>query len=227
MDDWDAEDFEPPPPVIGKEPLKGQWDDEDAEEEEPVAAPPAPARDDDSSAAEASKAKADKAGAEKKKKKKEDDGAPGLDQALADPVAEKLRQQRLVEESDYKATRELFGSQKEARALDDFIPKTEEDFMEYAELIASKITPFQKSYHYSALLKRLLRTLTMSMDAAETKDLTAALTVIQNEKLKAEKDAAGKKKAGAKKKQLHVEKAADDDYRPGAYDAAGDDFDFM
>lgn len=32
------------------------------------------------------------------------------DGPLDDPIAEKLRQQRLVEESDFKATMELFGS---------------------------------------------------------------------------------------------------------------------
>ena len=36
-------------------------------------------------------------------------GAEEGGDALADPVAEKLRQQRLVEEADYKATLELFG----------------------------------------------------------------------------------------------------------------------
>lgn len=29
----DADDFEPPPPVLSKGPLKDQWDDEDKEDE--------------------------------------------------------------------------------------------------------------------------------------------------------------------------------------------------
>ncbi len=43
------------------------------------------------------------------KPKYEDKGAVPDDTPLDDPVAEKLRQQRLVEEADYQATLELFG----------------------------------------------------------------------------------------------------------------------
>jgi hypothetical protein len=51
---------------------------------------------------------------------------------------------RLVEESDFRATKELFGGQnKEERSLEGFIPKTEADYLEYATLVASKVTPFQ------------------------------------------------------------------------------------
>jgi hypothetical protein len=53
---------------------------------------------------------------------------------------------RLVEESDYQHTTELFGAQKSSgggRTLDDFIPKSEDDFLEYAELLAQKLRPFE------------------------------------------------------------------------------------
>eukprot|EP00897_Mesotaenium_endlicherianum_P003287 jgi/Mesen1/2987/ME000176S02019 len=213
-DDWDAEDFEPVLPGVPQEPVKGQWDDEDQEEEvketrgqeEIVAAKPK---------------------AEKKKKKVEDKSNATGTEELLDPIAEKLRRQRLVEEADFKHTKELFGDAA-LKSLDDVTPKSEAEYMEYAELVASKVTAFEKSYHYMAMLKAFLRKATASMDATMAKELSAVATVITNEKLKLEKEAtAGKKKTGAKKKQLIVDKAEDDDYRGGAYADAGDEYDFM
>lgn len=54
---------------------------------------------------------------------------------------------RLVEEADYQHTTELFGGQKSSagRTLEDFIPKSEDDFLEYAELLSQKIRPFEVS----------------------------------------------------------------------------------
>jgi hypothetical protein len=68
------------------------------------------------------------------------------DDRLADPLTEKVWQQRLVEESDYQHTTELSGAQKSSgggHTLDDFIPKSEDDFLEYAELLAQKLRPFE------------------------------------------------------------------------------------
>lgn len=50
---------------------------------------------------------------------------------------------RLVEEADYKATKELFSSRGDEKNLDNFIPKSESDFLEYAELISHKLRPFE------------------------------------------------------------------------------------
>ncbi|VVB08058.1 unnamed protein product [Arabis nemorensis] len=143
-----------------------------------------------------------------------------------DPIAEKLRQQRLVEEADYRATAELFGAKDEEKSLDMFIPKSESDFLEYAEMISHRLKPYEKSYHYIALLKAVMRLSVTNMKAADVKDVASSITAIANEKLKAEKEAAaGKKKTGGKKKQLLLDKP-DDDLVAGPYDAM-DDFDFM
>ncbi|BBN15268.1 translation initiation factor 3 subunit J [Marchantia polymorpha subsp. ruderalis] len=167
----------------------------------------------------------------KPKKKEEKKGkkvAVSLDEGkLTDPLAEKLRQQRLVEEADYQSTTELFGRQKNPdQTLENFIPKSEEDFQDYAELIANKLRPFEKSFHYMTLLKAVMKHAVTSLNAADAKVLASSLTVTANEKLKAEKDASGKKKTGAKKKQLHVDKAEDDGFATGNYDDV-DDYDFM
>nr|CAD1840737.1 unnamed protein product [Ananas comosus var. bracteatus] len=143
-----------------------------------------------------------------------------------DPIAEKLRQQRLVEEADYKSTAELFAKRGDEKSLDNFIPNSESDFLEYAELLSHKIRHYEKSFHYLGLLKAVIRLSMTSLKAADAKDIASSVTAIANEKLKAEKEAnAGKKKLGPKKKQLHVDKV-DDDIVGGAYDAL-DDYDFM
>lgn len=51
----------------------------------------------------------------------------------------------LVEESDFKATKELFGGKKGEKSLDDFIPKTEAEFEEFAEIAAAKMAPYSVS----------------------------------------------------------------------------------
>eukprot|EP01018_Ginkgo_biloba_P013978 Gb_31801 [translate_table: standard] len=219
-DDWESEDFVPIPPVIAKEQPKGTWDDEDASEEEVKES-----WEDEDKAAPAPipvlKPEKKQAASESKPK-----NAKVQDEKLADPVAEKLRQQRLVEEADYQSTTELFGKSSDAKSIDNFIPKSEDDFLEYAELIAHKLRPFEKSFHYMTLLKAVMRHAMTAMKAADAKEVASSVTVIANEKIKAEKEAnAGKKKSAPKKKQLHVDKP-DDDTLVGPYDAI-DDYDFM
>jgi hypothetical protein len=51
---------------------------------------------------------------------------------------------RLVEEADFKSTTELFAKKGgDQKSLDTFIPKSESDFAEYAELIAIKLRPYE------------------------------------------------------------------------------------
>ncbi|KAL0310675.1 UNVERIFIED_CONTAM: hypothetical protein Sangu_2362200 [Sesamum angustifolium] len=223
MEDWEDE---PIPDLTKKETLKSKWDDEDVEdndvkdswedEDEPAPAPkaelPAPEK--------ASKKTAVKS-VEKKGKAVE-----VAKEAPLDPIAEKLRQQRLVEEADYKSTAELFAKKGDEKTLDNFIPKTESDFLEYAELVANKLRPFEKSYHYIGLLKAVMRLSLTSLKGADAKEVASSVTAIANEKIKAEKEAnAGKKKTGGKKKQLHVGKQ-EDDVVADTFDDY-DDYDFM
>eukprot|EP00245_Coleochaete_scutata_P002728 TRINITY_DN13780_c0_g1_i1.p1 TRINITY_DN13780_c0_g1~~TRINITY_DN13780_c0_g1_i1.p1 ORF type:complete len:229 (-),score=89.94 TRINITY_DN13780_c0_g1_i1:852-1538(-) len=226
-DSWEDEDFEPQAPVVAQPVVKGQWDDEDVEEDTAKES-----WEDDEVKPPAAPAPTAKPKVEKKKsgKGKEVVNAPAEDNGkLSDPVAEKLRMQRIVEEADLASTKELFKSEgKESKSLDDFIPKSETDFIEYGRLVAAKITPYQKNFPYMAMLKELLKNVTNDMDSVSVKELSSALTVTLNAKLKAEKDAlGGKKKSGPKKTQLKVDKPDDDDMRlgGGAYD--NDDYDFM
>lgn len=61
---------------------------------------------------------------------------------------------RLVEEADFQNTSELFGGKlKGGPSFEDFIPTSEDDFLEYAELLAQKIRPFEVEYLQSHLLE--------------------------------------------------------------------------
>ncbi|XP_010553865.1 PREDICTED: eukaryotic translation initiation factor 3 subunit J-like [Tarenaya hassleriana] len=221
MDDWEDEKI---PPIAVKAEPKNSWDDEDVDEsdikesweDEDEPAPPPVVK----AAPEKAPKKAAAKGTDKKGKEAE---APKEEQL--DPLAEKLRQQRLVEEADYRSTAELFGKKDEEKDLDTFIPKSESDFLEYAELLSHKLRAFEKSYHYVGLLKAVMRLSLTNVKAADVKDVASSVTAIANEKLKAEKEAAGKKKTGGKKKQLHVDKP-DEDVVVDPYDAL-DDYDFM
>ncbi|KAK6254441.1 Eukaryotic translation initiation factor 3 subunit J - like 1 [Theobroma cacao] len=212
------------PPIFSKEQPKTKWDDEDVDddivkeswedEDEPPQEP----------VVKAPEEKAPKKPESKATVKKEKTAEVAKEEPL-DPVAEKLRQQRLVEEADYRSTAELFAKKGDDKTLDNFIPKSESDFAEYAELISHKLLPYEKSYHYIGLLKAVMRLSITSLKAADAKDIASSITAIANEKLKAEKEATSKKKTGGKKKQLHVDKP-DDDLVVNAYDDV-DDYDFM
>ncbi|KAJ8498405.1 hypothetical protein OPV22_008957 [Ensete ventricosum] len=231
MADWEEEDFEPAAPSLITNKPKSQWDDEDVEDEDvkeswedeevPVQAPKA------EQTVQATASKTGRKVAGKKEKLPEAKTSEISNEVLADPVAEKLRQQRLVEEADYKSTAELFAKKGDEKTLDNFIPKSEDDFLEYAELLSHKIRPYEKSFHYIGLLKAVTRLSMSSLKAADAKEVASSVTAIANEKLKAEKEAnAGKKKQGTKKKQLHVDRAEDDYVTAGGYNDV-DDYDFM
>ncbi|KAJ4788347.1 Eukaryotic translation initiation factor 3 subunit J [Rhynchospora pubera] len=234
MADWEEDDFEPVPPGLKPEPVKSKWEDEEEDdddvkeswedEDEPVKeTKPEPV-------VEKSAPKPSTKGTTKKGKQPElaAKNVEVSNEVLSDPVAEKLRQQRLVEEADFKSAADLFGKKgNDEKTIDNFIPKSESDFLEYAELLSHKIRPFEKSYHYNGLLKAVNRLAMTNMKAADAKEISSSVNAIANEKIKLEKEAqAGKKKTGAKKKQLHIEKADDDFAMSGTYDNA-DDYDFM
>ena len=65
---------------------------------------------------------------------------------------------RLIEESDYKHAKELFGttsSSKEAKSLDEMLPKSEADFVEYAELLASRAVHFEVRFRSATSIHAL------------------------------------------------------------------------
>ncbi|KAB1995065.1 hypothetical protein ERO13_D13G118950v2 [Gossypium hirsutum] len=73
---------------------------------------------------------------------------------------------------------ELFSKKGDDKTLDNFIPKFESDFLEYAELISHKLCPYEKSYHYIVLLKAVMRLSLTSLKAANVKDIASSITTI-------------------------------------------------
>lgn len=203
--DWDDDDYEPPA-INSTLPDPKKFDDEEEEEEEkPAKAAPSKKKD----------------GKGKAKATQE----TVVDETLDDPVAEKLRQQKLVEAADFEAAQELFGDS--GVDLDTFIPKTEKEFTMYAEAIAGKyLRPVMGSAFFAEALKTLLKKATTQMTAAEVKEVESCVVVIRNEKVKAEKPVT--KKKGAKKGQLNLSAGGDlDDINYYQEKAMDDDYDFM
>ncbi|KAB5516755.1 hypothetical protein DKX38_027403 [Salix brachista] len=118
---------------------------------------------------------------------------------------------------DFRSTIELFAKKGDEKSLDSFIPKSESDFLEYAELISHKLRSFevylpcydanfcffdfqqfltwsknihslmQKSYNYIGLLKAIMRLSMTAKRAADAKEVSASVTAIANEKIKLRK----------------------------------------
>ncbi|KAA3455576.1 eukaryotic translation initiation factor 3 subunit J-like [Gossypium australe] len=62
---------------------------------------------------------------------------------------------------------ELFSKKGDDKTLDNFIPKSESDFVKYVELISHKLCLYEKSYHYIELLKAVMRLSFTSLKAAD------------------------------------------------------------
>ncbi|XP_073313907.1 uncharacterized protein [Primulina huaijiensis] len=221
MEDWEDESV---PNLLKKEQLKNNWDDEDLEDDDVKDSWEDDDKPDVAPKAEPTPEKVPKKAAAKLDEKK--GKVVETAKESLDPIEEKFRQQRLVEEADYKSTAELFAKKGDEKTLVNFIPKSESDFSEYAELISHTLRPYEKSYHYIGLLKAVMRLSMTSLKGADAKEVASSVTAIANEKIKAEKEAnAGKKKTTGKKKQLHVGKT-DDEVVVDGYDEY-DDYDFM
>ena len=151
------------------------------------------------------------------------------DVPLDDPVAEKLRRQRLVEQADFVAAKELFGDTGGIN-LDTFLPKSVKEFEDYANAIANKfILGHKDSKNYKMLVKALTKKACEPLSAADSKEVEAFVGVVRVEKTKAEMEAAKAKLAPSKKSLQGSGKGGLsvglDDYQ---YADAGDgDDDFM
>ena len=187
---WDDDDFEVPDLTANKgadvpNAVDDKFADEDAEEEKPaVVAKKKPA-------------------AVAKKKMEIKTSVDYDDGALDDPIAEKLRRQKLVEEADLRAAKELFGGGDEDIALDGFEPKSKSEYEKLGSAISYKyLTSRSESAFYTAGLKALLRVALRDLCAADVKDVEQAIVTIRSDKVKKEKaeaEAAKKAAAGSKK----------------------------
>lgn len=161
------------------------------------------------------------------KKFNEDKGRSTVDEGpLDDPIAEKLRQQRLVEEADFAAAQELFGANID---LDAMQPKSAKDFDDFATALVNKyLAPHAKSAHYKSLVKAVAKAAIKPLDLQQTKDIETAVAGMRSDKVKEKAAADAAKKLAGKKKTLNVGRSGGsaglDDYK---FDDPLDDDDFM
>jgi translation initiation factor 3 subunit J len=186
---WDDDDFEVPDLTANKgaeapNVVDDKFADEDAEEEKPAVVKT-------------------KKPAVAKKKMEIKTSVDYDDGALDDPIAEKLRRQKLVEEADLRAAKELFGGGDEDIALDGFEPKSKSEYEKLGSAISYKyLTSRSESAFYTAGLKALLRVALRDLCAADVKDVEQAIVTIRSDKVKKEKaeaEVAKKAAAGSKK----------------------------
>ncbi|XP_031566450.1 eukaryotic translation initiation factor 3 subunit J-like [Actinia tenebrosa] len=120
-------------------------------------------------------------------------------------IAEKLRQQKLQEESDLLLAVDTFGTTKDeistTNNLDSMNPKTLEEFTEYSKMLVDKLSKMESSALYVQFLDDMLRDLCASLDADDIKKLATTLNLLHSEKVKAQK---GKTKGKGKAKKVNL-----------------------
>jgi len=188
-DDWDADDFVPPPVTI-----KNKWEGED-EVLEVVK--------------EVKEIKIDnKAPSSPKKNKKPDNTKaatappPQVEEPPLDPIAQKIKNQKMVEESDYQHTQDIFLGFEKKRTeqggeldLDKIDPKTEAEFEQLAGELAAKLEIFSSHFQYVNFLKSLVKNLATSLTKVDDcRELSSAINVVINDKLTKAKGKGAKKK---------------------------------
>lgn len=223
-EDWENDDFTPQLPAATAQPV--------AADEEDVAAAKFAGEDEEEEKPQYNVPKPQQAKPGKKKTYEDKDSAPSIqDETLDDPIAEKLRRQRLVEEADLQHAKDLFGSARNSSAggLDSFEPKSLKDHEELARMVAQQyLLPHSKNQHYKTLLKALLKQTCQPVSLQEVKDLETCIAGIKSDKLKEEKAAKDAKKVAGKKKNVNVGSkggsAGLDDYKFDAPLDNADDF---
>ncbi|XP_074650139.1 eukaryotic translation initiation factor 3 subunit J-A-like [Tubulanus polymorphus] len=235
MADWDDEDFEPTaiasqPTVTDKwegedsdDEVKDNWDDDEDEKKQPENGESGP------KAVQVKKKKslkeilAEKEAQKKKtneeRKKQELESKRKL--TPEEMLEEKLRRQKLQEESDLQIAKDAFGvtEKSDKSGIDAMDPTSIEEFDAFETALKNKIIKYENSVCYVGFVDSLIRDITAGMDADDLKKITSSLNAIVNEKQKLLKAQKGKKKG---KPLVKVDKAAD--YYG---DDLGNEFDFI
>lgn len=221
-DSWDADNFEPNEPLKKaaavvlqdrwegedeEDDVKDNWDDEEEEEkkaEEQKTEVKVPAKKKLSSKIKEKENEREKKQEELKKRLQEAEAEAESELTPEEQAAEKLRVQKLQEESDMALACEAFGvdaaTTNSASGIEAMCPSTKEDFVNFEKLLKDKITQFEKSVHYSGFLESLFRELCLSLEIEDMKRINNSLTVLLSEKQKQEKE----KAKGTKKKKKIV-----------------------
>ncbi|KAI5626154.1 eukaryotic translation initiation factor 3 subunit J-B [Silurus asotus] len=216
-DSWDADNFEVNEPLPKaatvlqdrwegedeEDDVKDNWDDEEEEEQKVEVKKPV--------VKVSEKKKLSAKIKEKENEEKKEELRKRLEEAQAntqltpeEEAAEKLRVQKLQEESDMALAHEAFGIDttitNSASGIEAMCPSSKEDFLVFEKLLKDKITQFEKSVHYSNFLESLFRELCISLEVDDLKKISNSLSVLLTERQKQEKE----KSKGTKKKKKTV-----------------------
>jgi translation initiation factor 3 subunit J len=213
-DSWEDEDDLPPLPVASRPAAVSQFADEDAEEEE--------------------KEVPKIASSKKVVKKEAPKSVRTIDVPLDDPIAEKDRQRRLIEESDFANAQDLFGGAA-PKSLEELDPRTMKDFEEYSRILVAKYVAIHaENKNFKIYLKTLFKECMDSFAPADIKDIETSMAGFRAEKMKAETAAATAAKNKGKKVTVNMGRSGgaaglDDYYDHDNDHGSGDDdgYDFM
>ncbi|XP_034105640.1 eukaryotic translation initiation factor 3 subunit J [Drosophila sulfurigaster albostrigata] len=143
-------------------------------------------------------------------------------------LAEKLRLQKIQEESDLKSALETFGVTSIGGGLDAFNPQSKEEFKEFGASISWKVAQYRESPHFPQFVEDLVRSLCVNLSATDIKKVKMSVEVLHSEKMKMEKANAKKPAAKGKGKvSLRTENDDIDGYQKYGNDFTDDYDDFM
>lgn len=176
QDRWEGED---------EEEVKDNWDDSDEEE-------------DQSKSVETAVVPKKKTLKQKIAEKEEEARRKKEEKLLAnrkltpeEELAEKLKRQKLQEESDLKLAMETFGvgesTAVEVTGLDSAQLVNKESFDGFRRLLVKKLNGTQSTRGYVTFLEELFRDLSIPLEADDMKSISSSLTAMYNEKLKAQR----------------------------------------
>ncbi|XP_046970077.1 eukaryotic translation initiation factor 3 subunit J [Vanessa cardui] len=224
---WDADNFEPKLPTTltsnkwegedEEETVKESWEDEEEEkkdEEKKEVAPPPPKPKKKILDKIAEKERLERERAERLAAEKDEELTP------EQKLAEKLRQQKLQEESDLRLALETFGvTEGSSGKLDNFHPTNKEEFTEFGDLLCKKINFYKAKDEFPAFIDDLVKNILVQMPSADIKRIKMTVDNLYIEKQKAEKNEKSKKpNKGKGKAKLKVE---GDNAHLNQYDAYG------
>nr|SVE76820.1 EOG090X0OQM [Daphnia longispina] len=227
-----AEDFEPPVPVPvtataivsdkwegedEDEPVKDSWEDEETENKpaEVKAAPTATKK-------KSSKRLEEKIAEKERKSREEAEARKMLQEANMTPeerIAEKLRRQKLVEESDFEMAKETFGitgSLPTEGSIDEANPSSKEEFVEFKNNLVKKLQSLSTKACYNDFIEDFIKDVCIGLEVEVLKKVSLTSKSLHEEKLKMVKAATKGGKKGKTKVALKMDK--------GMVDNFGDDF---
>lgn len=239
MDNWETEDYEEKADVAADDRWEGEdededlldnWDDE-PEEEKKEEDKPAEAPKTEKSAAPKKSKKAMKAMLKEKEEKERLEREARIEAEMnktpEDKLADRLRAQKLVEDSDFAVAQDMFADRRAVDpnlvTIDNMEPKTKDDFNKLVDMLKKKMATLEASPHYSHLVESLLQNAMIPLNAETLRKMATSCNVLANEKQKLEKAKKGGKKASGKK-SLAVGKGVAKQQQ-STYDDYVDDFD--